>query len=113
MKTVHPHIGGVRGQRPRYPLEQVKAAFADAARLNRTMSAAEGAKALGMDEQAVVEVIARLTAQDFDKSMPSDFDPAIRQDVYKPVVDGRELYVKFTRDWQGGLLLISFKENDE
>ena len=114
MKTVHPHIGGVRGQRPRYPLEQVKAAFADAARLNRTMSAAEGDKALGMDEQAVVEVIARLTAaQDFDKSMPSDFDPAIRQDVYKPVVDGRELYVKFTRDWQGGLLLISFKENDE
>jgi len=103
----------VRGQRPRYPLGQIKAAFADAARLNRTISAAEGAKALGMGEQAVVEVIARLTARDFDKSMPSDFDPATRQDVYKTVVDGRELYVKFTRDRQGGLMLISFKENDE
>jgi Motility quorum-sensing regulator, toxin of MqsA len=66
-----------------------------------------------MDEQAVVDAIARLTARDFDKSMPSDFDSAIRQDVYKPVVEGRELYVKFTRDRQGGLLLISFKENDE
>jgi len=66
-----------------------------------------------MDDEAVIEVIARLTPQDFDKSMPSDFDPALRQDVYKPVVGGRELYVKFTRDRQGGLLLISFKENHE
>ena len=77
------------------------------------MSAAEGAEALGMNEEAVVDVIARLSAQDFDKSMRSDLDPAIRQDVYKPVIDGRELYLKFTRDAQGGLLLISFKENDE
>jgi hypothetical protein len=37
----------------------------------------------------------------------------VRQDVYKPLVDGRELYVKFTLDGQGGLLLISFKENEE
>src|SRR6266851_1226213 len=97
---------------PRYRLATVRAAFADAARLNRTMTAAEGAEDLGMDEQAVVDVITRLTAQDFDKSMPSNLDPATRQDVYKPVVNGRELYVKFTRDAQGDLLLISFKENE-
>jgi motility quorum-sensing regulator/GCU-specific mRNA interferase toxin len=76
------------------------------------MSAAEGAEELGMDEPAVVDVIASLTAEDFEKSMPSARDPAIRQDVYKPVVDSRELYVKFTLDAQGGLLLISFKENE-
>ena len=103
----------MRGRRPRYPLGQIKTAFADPARLNRTMSAAEGAEALGMDEEAVVKAIAGLRPEDFDKSMPSDLDPATRQDVYKPVVRGRELYVKFTRDRQGGLLLISFKENDE
>jgi motility quorum-sensing regulator/GCU-specific mRNA interferase toxin len=103
----------MRGGKPRYPLSQVKAAFTDASRLNRTMTAVEGAEDLGMDEQAVVDVIAGLTAQDFDKSMPSNLDPAIRQDVYTPVVDGRRLYVKFTRDGQGGLLLISFKEEDE
>ena len=102
----------MRGRTPRYPLAKIKAAFADAARLNRTMSAAEGAEELGMDEQVVVDVIASLTAEDFEKSMPSDRDPAIRQDVYKPVVDSRELYVKFTLDAQGGLLLISFKENE-
>jgi hypothetical protein len=77
------------------------------------MTAAEGAEDLGLDEQAVVDLIAGLSVQDFDKSMPSDRDPVVRQDVYKTVVGGRELYVKFTQDTQGGLLLISFKENDE
>jgi motility quorum-sensing regulator / GCU-specific mRNA interferase toxin len=76
------------------------------------MSATEGAEELGLDEQSVVDVIAGLTPEDFDKSMPSDADPATRQDVYKPVVRGRELYVKFTRDAQGSLLLISFKGNE-
>ena len=102
----------MRGRTPRYPLGTIKAAFGTAARLNRTMSAAEGAEELGMEEQAVVDVIANLTAQDFEKSMQSDLDAAIRQDVYKPIVDGRELYVKFTLDAQGQLLLISFKENE-
>jgi 2-hydroxychromene-2-carboxylate isomerase len=102
----------MRGRTPRYSLARIKAAFADAARLNRTMSAADVAEEFGMDEQAVVDVIASLTTKDLEKSMPSDRDPAIRQDVYKPVVDSRELYVKFTLDAQGGLLLISFKENE-
>jgi motility quorum-sensing regulator/GCU-specific mRNA interferase toxin len=96
----------------RYPLKTIKAAFADVTRMNRTVSAADGAEQLGMDEQAVVDVIAGLTRRDFDKSMPSDIDPAIWQDVYKPIVEGRELYVKFTLDTRGELLLISFKENE-
>jgi motility quorum-sensing regulator / GCU-specific mRNA interferase toxin len=101
------------GKRPRYPLADIKAAFADAAHINRTMTAAEGAEDLGMDEQAVVGVIAALTAADFDKSMQDERDPAVRQDVYKPTVNGRELYLKFKRDSRGGLLLLSFKENEE
>jgi hypothetical protein len=75
------------------------------------MTAADGAEDLGLDEQAVVDIIAGLVASHFDKSMPSDVDPEIWQDVYKPVIEGRELYVKFTLDTQGELLLISFKEN--
>ena len=101
-----------RQSKPRYPLPTVKAAFADVTRLNRTMTATARAEALGMDEQEIVDVIARLAARDFDKSMPSEPNPAIWQDVYKPVVAGRELYVKFTLDARGELLLISFKENE-
>ena len=75
------------------------------------MSATAGAEDLELDELAVVDSIACLTASDFDKSMRSDRDPAVWQDVYKPLVAARELYVKFTLDTQGELLLISFKEN--
>ena len=37
---------------------------------------------------------------------------SVWQDVYKPVIDGQELYVKFTLDALGALLLISFKGNE-
>jgi len=76
------------------------------------MTASDGAEELGMDEQVVVDVVAGLTRRNFDMSMPSDINPAIWQDVYKPIIEGRELDVKFTLDAQGELLLISFKENE-
>jgi motility quorum-sensing regulator / GCU-specific mRNA interferase toxin len=100
-----------RRRQPRHKLRAIKAAFADISRLNRTMTASDGADDLGMDDQAVVDAIAGLTAADFDKSMPSEVNPAIWKDVYKPIIGGRELYVKFTLDAAGALLLISFKEN--
>lgn len=101
-----------RARRSHYPLRAIKAAFADPARMNRTMSAAEDAEGLGIEDQAVADVIAGLTARDFDKSMPSHANAAIIQDVYKPVIAGRELYVKFTTNPRGELLLISFKDNE-
>ena len=87
-----------RARQTRYALTAVKMAFSDPALINRTMSAVEGAEDLGMDDYVVVEVIRGLTARDFDKSMPSDINLTVWQDVYKPVVEGRELYVKFTLD---------------
>jgi motility quorum-sensing regulator / GCU-specific mRNA interferase toxin len=101
-----------RRRKAQHSLNKVKAAFADPSRLNRTMTATEGAEDLGMDEQAVVDVISGLTPGDFDKSMRSTIGPANWQDVYKPIVDGRELYVKFTLDARSELLLISFKGNE-
>lgn len=65
-----------------------------------------------MEKQAVADVIASLTARDFDKSMPSEVNPSIWQDVYKPIVAGHELYVKVTVDARSELLLISFKDNE-
>jgi motility quorum-sensing regulator/GCU-specific mRNA interferase toxin len=101
-------VGGARDTR----LRPFKAAFAAVGRMNRTLTAAAGAEELGMDGQAVVDVVAGLTIHDFDKSMRSEINPAIWQDVYKPIVDRQELYVKFTLDTRGELLLISFKENE-
>jgi len=63
-----------------------------------------------MDDAAVVAVIQGLSNSDFEKSMTSLADHRVWQDVYKPSVRGRTLYVKFTLDAQQALFLISFKE---
>jgi motility quorum-sensing regulator/GCU-specific mRNA interferase toxin len=96
--------------KPHYELAKIKAEFANADRLNRTYSSQQGADELDMDDVSVVAVIQRLSSSDFDKSMTSMADYRIWQDVYKPRVGDQTLYVKFTLDAQGALLLISFKE---
>jgi len=96
--------------KPHYDLARIKAAFTDAARLNRTYGSRQGADELGMDDAAVVAVVQGLSASDFDKSMTSIADHRIWQDVYRPRVASRNLNVKFTLDAHRDLLLISFKE---
>jgi len=96
--------------KPHYGLAAVKAAFADASSLNRSFVSKQGADELDMDDAAVVAVIQGLSASDFDKSMTSMADHRGWQDVYKPSVGGRMLYVKFTLDARQALFLISFKE---
>ena len=96
--------------KPHYGLATIKAAFADPSGLNRSFVAKQGADDLGMDVTAVVAVIQGLGSADFDKSMTSIIDHRVWQDVYRPGVSGRMLYVKFTLDAQQALFLISFKE---
>jgi motility quorum-sensing regulator / GCU-specific mRNA interferase toxin len=93
-----------------FALSDIKSAFADPACLNRSYVSKQGADDLDMDDADVVAVIQALTLADFEKSMTSIADHKIWQDVYKPNVEGRTLYVKFTLDAQGALFLISFKE---
>jgi motility quorum-sensing regulator / GCU-specific mRNA interferase toxin len=96
--------------RPHHGLATIKAAFADAASLNRSFVSKQGADDLDMDDAAVVAVIQGLSHSDFDRSMTSLADHRVWQDVYKPTVGKRTLYVKFTLDAQQALFLISFKE---
>jgi motility quorum-sensing regulator / GCU-specific mRNA interferase toxin len=93
-----------------YELADIKAAFADPAALNRSFVSKQGADDLDMDDSEVVTIIQALTLADFEKSMTSMADHKIWQDVYKPKVGVRTLYVKFTLDAQHALYLISFKE---
>lgn len=58
----------------------------------------------------MVALIQSLSPANFDKSMTSIADHKVWQDVYKPTVVERTVYVKFTLDAQKELLLISFKE---
>jgi motility quorum-sensing regulator/GCU-specific mRNA interferase toxin len=80
-------------RKPHYDLDRIKAAFADPLSLNRTYSSRQGADDLDMDDEAVVAVIQGLGAEAFDTSMTSMADHRIWQDVYKPRVADRDLYV--------------------
>jgi motility quorum-sensing regulator / GCU-specific mRNA interferase toxin len=97
-------------RKPHYLLSDIKAAFADPAKLNRSFASKQGTDALKMDDEAVVTTIQGLTTADFDKSMTSYASSQVWQDVYRPKAGGTELYVKFTLDSMDALFLISFKE---
>ena len=98
-------------RRSTHDLAAIKAAFATTAGLNRTKVSTRYAAALGMDAAAVVAVIQALQyPADFDKSATAHHNPQQWHDSYKPVVDQRTLYLKFTLDNEGKFLLTSFKE---
>jgi motility quorum-sensing regulator/GCU-specific mRNA interferase toxin len=97
-------------RKPHYLLRDIKAAFVDPTKLNRSFVSRQGADDLEMDDQGVVNAIQALTTADFDKSMTSFADHQVWQDVYRPTVGATELYVKFTLDSMKALYLISFKE---
>ncbi len=98
-------------RRPTHDLTAIKAAFASPGTLNRTKSSTRDASALGMDAAAVVAAIQALQyLADFDKSATAHHNPQQWHDSYKPVIDRRTLYLKFTVDDEGNFLLTSFKE---
>ena len=97
-------------RKPHYSLADIKAAFADPSTLNRSFVSKLGADDLGMDDAAVIAVIQALLGPDFEKSMTSYANAQVWQDVYRPTVGGKKLYVKFTLDAGNNLFLISFKE---
>ena len=96
-----------------YPLADIKAAFANSATLNRTKVSIRDAARMGMAGGAVAAVVQGLQAREFDKSATGHHDHTKWHDSYKPTVGGRPLYLKFTLDDQGKLLLTSFKEATE
>jgi len=96
-------------RKPTYDLESIKCDFCSVARLRMTRSARDAAFALELSLADVVDVIQSMSRRHFYKSMTALADPRLWQDVYHVPRGTLMLYVKFTIDDQGNLL-ISFKE---
>lgn len=96
-------------RKPHYSLDTIKATFCDAESLRITKTALTCAEALGLTHQGIIEIIQGMTREQFFKSMTSIASSAIWQDVYHVPHGGILLYVKFTTDAEG-YLVISFKE---
>ena len=92
---------------PHCKLPIVKALI-ETGKVRSTQSALVGAAALGFDFAGILEIIMSLTSKDFYKSMTTHADHKIWQDVYRPVTDAGEVYLKLTM--VDDVLIVSFKE---
>ena len=96
-------------RKPHYDLASIKATFATVDALRMTRTAHDCALGLGLLLQDVVDLIQEMTREQFFKSMTSKANVAVWQDVYFVPWGGTVLYVKFTTDAEG-YLVISLKE---
>lgn len=92
---------------PHYPLSDVQALI-QAGQVRSTISALAGAAALGLDFDGMLGVIKALTLADFYKSMTTQSDHRVWQDVYRPTTSAGEVYLKLTVVAE--VLIVSFKE---
>ena len=96
-------------QSPHYDLSTIRQTFSTVDALRITRSAMITAEGLGLTLSDIVDLIQTITRKHFYKSMTSIADARIWQDVYHVPCPVAVLYVKFTTDVEG-YLVISFKE---
>lgn len=92
---------------PHRKLRLVKA-LVEAGKVRASFTALASGAALGLDFDGMVGVVMALTPQDFHKSMTTHADHRIWQDVYRPVTEVGEVYLKLTII--DDVLIVSFKE---
>lgn len=92
---------------PHCKLPRVKALLLEG-KVRATFTALTGAAALGMDFDAMLDVVRGLTTKDFYKSMTTHADHSVWQDVYRPSTQIGEVYLKLTVIDE--VLIVSFKE---
>lgn len=96
--------------RPTYNLEAIKKSIGNVYRLALTTTALRGAIEMGFDRGGIVEVIRSTTSKMFFKSMTTNFDHRIWQDVYHVPYEGWLIYMKFQADTVTEFRVVSFKE---
>lgn len=96
-------------KKPHYDLHTIQQTFVSAVDLRITRTALRSAEALDIALEEIVAIIQKMNRSQFFKSMTSIGNHAIWQDVYHVPYEGLTLYVKFTTDAEGHVL-ISFKE---
>ena len=93
---------------PHYRLSGILAQMTSVETMNLTLSAQDGIRAAGMVKAEALEVVRGLSRSDFYKSMTTNKDHRVWQDVYHGEWRGKPLYVKFQQ--AGEYFVVSFKE---
>jgi len=93
---------------PHYPLAKILEQMKTVGEMYLTFSAQDGIRAAGMSKVDALDVVRGLTRAEFYKSMTTNKDHRVWQDVYHAEWCGKSLYVKFQQ--AGEYFLVSFKE---
>jgi len=94
---------------PHYSLQAIQEIVALAGNRAFTVMALNGGRAMGLDDEEMLDVIANLTRNNFYKSMTTYNDHRIWQDVYHArCPNGLIAYIKLTQVAQR--VVIQFKE---
>lgn len=93
---------------PHYLLADIKAQMTTVEAMNLTLTAQDGIRAAGMVKAEALEVVRGLSRADLYKSMTTNKDHRIWQDVYHAEWRGKPLYVKIQQ--AGEYFVVSFKE---
>ncbi len=94
---------------PHYKLNTIKDTFQKVSQLHLSRTARRNTVELCLELEEVVFVIQSLTQSNFYKSMTTYANHKIWQDVYHFEYKDIPLYIKFTVDNEG-YLIVSFKE---
>ena len=92
---------------PHCKLAVVKA-LVEQGSVHATMTALDGAEAMGFDFDGMLAVVMALTTADFYKSMTTHAGHRVWQDVYRSTTPAGEVYLKLTVI--DDVLIVSFKE---
>ena len=93
---------------PHYLLSEIQAQMTTVGTMNLTISAQDGIRAAGMVKAEALEAVRGLSRADFYKSMTTNKDHRVWQDVYHAAWRGKRFYVKFQQ--AGEYFVVSFKE---
>ena len=93
---------------PHYDLAAIQVIVADLGAAAFTKTALDGGRNLGLTSREMLDVIATLTRVDFYKSMTTQADHTIWQDVYHAPTPQGEAYIKLTL--RAHAPVIQFKE---
>ena len=95
-------------RKPHYDLSDIQAQMTSIDAMNLTLSAQEGIRIAGMKRRDALAVVRGLTRAEFYKSMTTERNHRVWQDVYHADWQSKSLYVKFQR--AGEYFVVSFKE---
>lgn len=91
-----------------YLLSEIQTQMTTVEAMNLTLSAQDGIRMVGMVKAEALKVVRGLSRSNFYKSMTTQKDHRVWQDVYHGEWRGKPLYVKFQQ--AGEYFVVSFKE---